>query len=92
MGKKVYWGTGSATARWNDSWTCQNEYPDRKNDTKRFSASVDESDPKDSRTAAENSIDARIRQKALDDHSCWKIGTPVFEIRSKEIGDDGGWP
>ena len=92
LSKRVYWGRGSATARWSESWTCQNEYPERKNDTKRFSASIEEGDARSSRTAAENAIDARIRARAQDSNACWKIGTPVFELESKEVGDDNDWP
>lgn len=86
---RVYWGRGSATARWSESAQCEMSHPDRKGDEKRFSGSVSESDARDSRRACANAIEARIRQNAEDGHSCWKIRSvdpDNFDIESKEVG------
>ena len=85
MARTVYYGTGSAEARWSESWPCENDYPDRKGTTKRFTAELPENDARSTREAAVNAIEAKIRAKAHGDNACWRVGIVYPEIRSKEV-------
>ncbi|WP_319458252.1 hypothetical protein [Mycobacterium sp. RTGN3] len=81
----VYWGSGSADCWWSREHWCSGQWPDRLGDTTTFGGSVPEDDARGSESAAENAIDARIRDSAASDHECWKVGTPAFRIEYKKI-------
>ncbi len=85
MSYYVYWGSGTAYCTFSaDAW-CSTTYPERKDDTARFTAYLDESEAKDSEDAAREFIAIRARNRAHSDDACWRVKSMDYDIDYKKV-------
>ena len=82
----VYWGSGTAHCDFGADSYCVVAYPERKDETTQFTAYLDESEAKDSEERARGVIAIRARNKAHQDHDCWRIRSVEFDIKRKQVG------
>ena len=82
----VYWGSGTADCDFGADSYCVVAYPERKDETTQFTAYLDESEAKDSEERARGVIAIRARNKAHQDHDCWRIRSVEFDIKRKQVG------